>query len=380
MFKKTIDISIGLSILICILFFCLGFGEMISRIIAQKKVPWEPYHIATLLANRYQPNWSGVCKVKGKYYKVNINSEGLRERELSFEKEKSVYRLLFLGDSVTYGLGVEEDATFVKIIKKLLNKERLRNVERSYSTIKKFETINAGISASFTTQEINLLNNIGLKYSPNMVILCFYLNDFAPTQYDTLLYDELKPKNNVRKTSPLRALLRKSEFYGLLCEQYYKLVDKINPLRNNPVNYVAIADRDTSWKHSKEAFYKLISYARGDWGMAWEKENYDKFRDELRKLKRFSEEKDFKLAIVCFPVAYQVNTDFIEDTPQKNLSYIAQEEKVPFLDLLPFMRAEKGDFYFDWCHLTAEGHKFVAEKIYNFLKEITSGIFNEPKS
>ena len=89
-------------------------------------------------------------------------------------------------------------------------------------------------------------------------------------------------------------------------------------------------------------------------------------------MKDLAKEGKFKLIIVCFPVSYQVEAEFLENEPQQRLASIAQEGEIPFLDLLPAMRGaeNKQKLYFDNCHLTYEGHEFVANKIEQFLKGI----------
>ena len=45
---------------------------------------------------------------------VKINSKGLRDNEYPFERDKDTFRVLVLGDSFTWGIGVNIEETFTK--------------------------------------------------------------------------------------------------------------------------------------------------------------------------------------------------------------------------------------------------------------------------
>jgi hypothetical protein len=81
------------------------------------------------------------------------NSLGLRSAEIG-PKEK--FRILFLGDSVLWGIGYH-----TKVIEDNLN----------------VEVINAGVPGYTTYQELEFLKAYGLDMNPDLVIIGFALND-----------------------------------------------------------------------------------------------------------------------------------------------------------------------------------------------------------
>jgi lysophospholipase L1-like esterase len=98
---------------------------------------------------------------------VHTNSRGLRERELPPEKPAGVRRVLFLGDSVTFGAGVRAEETFPRLLE-----ERLAGAADG-----PIETLNAGVVGYNTTQELARLESVGLTYRPDVVVLTFVVND-----------------------------------------------------------------------------------------------------------------------------------------------------------------------------------------------------------
>ena len=95
---------------------------------------------------------------------VKVNSKGLREdKEYEYEKPEGIRRIVVLGDSYTWGFGVEANERFTEV----LENELLKNVQ----------VINMGVSGYGSDQELLLLKNEGLKYQPDLVLVAFCGND-----------------------------------------------------------------------------------------------------------------------------------------------------------------------------------------------------------
>jgi len=102
---------------------------------------------------------------------VAINSKGLRDAEHAYEKSDSTFRILLLGDSITMGWGVPQDQIYADILEVQLNRNP------PLPDVKKFEVINAGVGNYNTSHELFYLESEGLKYNPDMVMVCFFIND-----------------------------------------------------------------------------------------------------------------------------------------------------------------------------------------------------------
>jgi len=101
---------------------------------------------------------------KKSYFK--INSHGWKDVEHQFKKPSGVIRLLFLGDSITYGV-VGLNDLYTRKIESLLIKQGFSNVE----------VISMGVGGWGTDQELEALEAEGLKYEPDFVIYEFSGND-----------------------------------------------------------------------------------------------------------------------------------------------------------------------------------------------------------
>ncbi len=100
---------------------------------------------------------------------VQINSRGLRDREVAIPKPAQTFRLLVLGDSIVEGSQVALDQTLPKQLEQLLGGGPGRPLE----------AINAGNAGFGTAQELLFLQHDGPAYGPDVVVLVFYVDNDA---------------------------------------------------------------------------------------------------------------------------------------------------------------------------------------------------------
>ena len=154
----------------------LALSEGLIRLAAPKKVETveaeEFVRFDPWLGWTNRPGAAGPMRAVGQYDAfARINSRGLRDREIDPARAKGKLRVLCLGDSFTWGEGVGDDETYPKVL------------ERELAGA---EAINAGVSAWGTAQELLWLEREGFGYSPDVVTLGFYLNDFADNASDSM--------------------------------------------------------------------------------------------------------------------------------------------------------------------------------------------------
>ncbi len=109
---------------------------------------------------------------------VSINSHGLRDREYSLAKPRDVYRIVMLGDSTTFGWGVPVEQTVAKILERQLNASAHHD--------RRFEVLNAGVGNYGTVQEFNHYLTYDRAFSPDLVILEYFINDPEPVPVERI--------------------------------------------------------------------------------------------------------------------------------------------------------------------------------------------------
>ncbi len=166
------------------------FAELAVRLVAPQSVLlWKPGPFTQDGPGffRLRPDHRGTVTNRTEYDNtVRINNAGLRGGDLT-ETPDNVCRVLAVGDSFTFGLGVEEDEVFHQ-----LAADQLRAEGRA------IEIANGGIPAIGVPQEVRWLERHGLAAKPDLVLLTIFVgNDLrdAVSDYDnwTVIDGHLAP-------------------------------------------------------------------------------------------------------------------------------------------------------------------------------------------
>lgn len=127
----------------------------------------------------HTPHASGVSYLGGPDGgAVRINALGLRGREVAPAKPPGVKRILVLGDSYVFGVGVDEGHLVTAELERLVKGDLSGGCE----------VINMGVSGYSTDQEYLLFREMGSRLSPDLVILVVVGNDFRANTAD-FVYD-----------------------------------------------------------------------------------------------------------------------------------------------------------------------------------------------
>jgi lysophospholipase L1-like esterase len=105
--------------------------------------------------------------LKWKRTHLRLNSMNYREQEFSQDKPEGHYRIAFIGDSFTFGQGINEEDRMSNILERLLSSQR-----------SDVEVLNFGNPGDNTADEVRALKAKVLpKVNPDFVILQWYAND-----------------------------------------------------------------------------------------------------------------------------------------------------------------------------------------------------------
>jgi hypothetical protein len=289
--------------------------------------------------------------LNGRTIDFRTNSLGYRNREIG---PKRIYRVLFLGDSITGGDYLQEPETFV------------RQVEAaSWRTETPIETINAGMGAISLMNELAILEETGLSTEPDAVVLGFYLNDFNESygfqvgRLPRWLNGSYLAWLVVRSFQILSVEFeRRDSFAGGSLMRLQAEID------------VRYAPRPGDPLVNRTAFFMAVRNAIEDWGSGWSEELWQDMEPLFVRFRQLADIHDFEPLIVIFPVALQVRAHFVEDYPQRRMKEIGYKLGIPVLDFLPGLRAfpDRGALFYDHCHFTPSGNQRVADEIYRFLR------------
>lgn len=302
---------------------------------------------------------------------IKINSLGFRDDEIAVEKPENTKRILFLGDSFTFGMGVSHENIYTEILQKLLN-ESGNGVN--------FEVLNMGHIGFSIDNEYLLLKEKGLNLNPDVVILEFFVgNDVTELRRHNWIYDA---------GENLIALEDTKHYVDEENRLRYKGSDEPWSYFFNFINTrVEIFKKKMGLERADEPTLTWPAFLdpndpNGDPRVAefWERIDwlFDKLKKEL-------DDKGVKLVVVAIPMDVQTNKKywnkystmyFDEEAyekarPQAQLKQITDKYGIDLIDLLPYFKEADDSkwLYFEKLdpHFTIEGNEFAAEVIFNNL-------------
>jgi lysophospholipase L1-like esterase len=160
---------------------------------------------------------------------LTTNSRGLRERELPLEKPPGTRRVVFLGDSVTFGAGVEDDEPFPRLLENGINGDGAGPIQ----------SVNTGVVGYNSIQELARLEQAGLPYQPDVVVQTFVVNDLLETF--SIFDHQYEPTGALAETKVW--LRRNSYLYRFVQQMYWRLGQELRRSREGPTEPLRKRDR-----------------------------------------------------------------------------------------------------------------------------------------
>lgn len=359
---------VNIALLVTTFASCLILGELVLRITdllsgGPPIVPSpSPYRIVTPSGGRLIPGTDIVFLFDGtsQPVRVRVNSQGFRGPELTNSSGLKRQRILVLGDSVTFGYGVEEDSAFVGRLNSLLAKESGPGGS--------WLVINGGIEDVGIREERMILEEKGDAVEPDMVFLGFYANDSRPPVGFQQEYLAEDPIDRWVRTHP--SITFRSRLASFLHYRYRKLLMGLHLYRSPILARFAWVDlwREGGWKTDSCLLDSLVAVARFDWGAAWVEESWDAVSHELELIRRWCGVRGVKLGVFYLPVHVQIEGSRQMPYPSRMLGSICKDLRIPFYDTVPVLDSCRACFI-DQCHLTLEGHRRIAAGLLEWLCE-----------
>lgn len=277
--------------------------------------------------------------------RVRINARGLRGPERPFEKPEGSLRILWLGDSVTFGYGVErEEELFPEAVARRLSARLRRPVE----------SVNAGVGGYSPWQQRAWLLREGWRYAPDLLLVGFVLNDLT------------EPLSLVRYGGQGEGWQLARTARGAL-DRWLSASALVTVLRDG----FALLRFGRDVRRGAEALETLdVRRLVAEPDAPLFERSWRIGESELARIFAAARERGVPVALVIFPYAFQLEAPQATAGPQRRLAAFAAAEGVPVLDLLPLLASAGGPpLFLDGSHLSAAGHAAVAAALERFLDE-----------
>lgn len=279
---------------------------------------------------------------------IAINSEGLRDHEYPDGKDPKIFRILALGDSFTFGVGVNSEETYPKLLEAMLNKASGGKAARTY------EVVNAGVEGYGTEQEYIQLRELQARYKPDLVIVGLHSNDIDEVMQGIPAANK---KHKLKRRFYFLSYLRGVQL--LVTQAFTKefLLEKILAIyedRYSPeferalhrTEELLVQIRDFASAGDAKTLVVVIPSCLEIDRAEWEKKGFAKFySDEFftRNMGRFSD----------------------------TFTAFGKSRQLPTLPLLPALRnsGERPIYFTRDVHWTRAGHRIAAESIFQYVTD-----------
>ena len=174
---------LGSSLLLCLLLGELGLrlwaghpsGTGPQSVASQR---FNPFRSDATLGYVLRPGWTGIHQTRDFRVRVHINGLGLRGHPLEQRKPSGTLRIAILGDSYTFGFGVEDRDAFPALLERLLSRPE-----------RPVEVLNFDVPGYSTDHYWILLQQRVQRLSPDLLIVATCSNDLPDLAWNQLDLD-----------------------------------------------------------------------------------------------------------------------------------------------------------------------------------------------
>jgi lysophospholipase L1-like esterase len=329
--RRLLALLIGLGLL-CVVFVAAnawarsagyGLGPVFDNLTVPDDVGW-----------RWLPD-QHVVSPNG--FPLDINDCGLRDpREVRLPKPAGTWRLVALGDSFTYGLGLPFELTYSHRLE-----TSLRERAGSGPDAESIEVWNAGVNGLNSCQELGWLRAYGLPLEPDVVTVGFVMNDVIPTT-----------SADLPRRFPGRSWMLRLPIY------HWLRINALNRWRlmGNDPEAARLKALINQHRGFAEQAPSKSAVARGYW---------DEALGCLSEMAAVCRERGIPLVLIVFPTLPQMNQPDPLPEPQVLLRKLAAREGLILVDLLePYAAAGPSAlFESDKSHPSELGNAIAAEEL-----------------
>jgi len=334
--KKTL---INVSIIVCSVLITVIALELVLRVVY--KFTFSPRGLARIpIAKTYRLSENKNLlyelrpdsEAKNRGVEFAINSFGFRDK--TYQKKKtSRFRLIFVGDSITYGWGVPLEHTYHKQLDKFF-----------YAEGYDIDVMGMGVVGYNTIQEFHLIKENALDFNPDMIILQITMNDFERTvriktyqegtRFSLRRYHDYSIPFIIKKTKLTYSLMKNSHLFKFLNLKLYWLKNK-NASIYTPEDMYLMGE-ENAFRH-------------------------------LRKIKSLLDSEGIRFATVIFP--FRKSGDVYPYTSlHEKIHQELEKMEVPYLDLYEVINISiEESLWEDKIHPTVRGYNLASHALFEFL-------------
>lgn len=271
--------------------------------------------------------------------RANVNRHGARGPALELEKPPGTFRIVALGDSFTFGTGVEDGSTWPAALQRFLDRR---------PELASCEVWNYGVEGYDTTREIRWLSERLLPrgIDPDLVLVGFFFNDVEDGSVKT------------------ERLTGWRKFVMSLCnetpEGFPRWLRARSVLAETIAYKVSRRIMTSNWTRNVQGLFE-------DGFSGWEA-----VKSALRAGRDLARERGFAYAVVLYPPLWREGEHLASHEAYQRFAAFCAAESIPCVNLDPLLDGLQVEQY--WIHPrnhhpTPDCHEIVGEEVGRFLVE-----------
>lgn len=322
----------------------------------------------------YPPNKTFVANWGPIPYLVRSNSLGLRGPEIEAKKPAGTFRIATIGDSVTDGFFVDNEAMWQPALQTELSKKSLRRVE----------VISCARGGGSISRELAALKECALPLSADLVVLTFVTNDLfeiSSVPNEQLLSYNLKSSGVSRafqllvyRTAVGEVLLK--TFLRVRSSSYRAKLNSAPALSNDRYRIEGGDRFRENAARFAESFNATDGLALQTVFEGRSQELLSKYFSALSVLVDTAQKKNVEVLFVYFPAYSQIYGGAPTAINQRFKEW-AGERDIGYLDLTPAFQRAGGQILhlapLDF-HLNPDGNRLFAVELSNYLTTYQRGL------
>ena len=284
---------------------------------------------------------------------VQINSQGFRDEFDWTESEKERWsklgkkKVVLLGDSVCFGFGINFRQTAGEILEKILGG--------------KFVVLNMSVVGYSTDQETLLLEREGVKYSPDYVVYCMWVNDIAGVLDSKPIENGRGKPVFVLEENGLKLMNIPVSSVSLFPERYIEMFQLIYG------RYVIDMLEKKIPSKIELAADLLLRKIKSRFPWLFHREIIKYTTSLMTEIIRRGKETCSSCEIVVLLIPDYLQVKGLN--PYADAIYKILEKKIDFAEIVR-VELKENQFFTKNFHPNEEGHKKIAEILANIIKEI----------
>ncbi len=292
---------------------------------------------------------------------VKINSYGFRDKEYSINKDVKTYRIITLGDSVTFGNFLSIEDTFSDQLEVLANEAG-----------KNFVVLNLGLGGYDTLQEVATLEHIGIQFQPDLVVVNYVINDMGSTSPNLQYIQQAQEYGSLIYRLRLAQLVRSNMDVIKLRILNEAANEESNFVKNNEGYIVDVRDDQTLNSIVINLENELVGNDKSIsrhvlWSLSYSR--IGKLRYSLEKLKSLQDQHEFQVIVVIIPYLLEnESNESIYKLVYKIVEYESERlgyEVINVHDLFKSTGFKK--VRIDDLHPNRLGHSIIADALYKHI-------------